>query len=147
MTVSFQHVCDLVLMRHFKPLQWLYNERDGVSNHRRLICLLNRLFRCASKETSKKKNASRHWPFVRGIHLWPVDSTHKGPVTRKMFPFDDVIMTHESCAQRHRFVFWWNYTQCIFSTKKWQFVIWLHTVRTRVRWQPLSILANKFTKL
>ena len=32
--------------------------------------------------------------FVWGIHRWPVDSTHKGPVTRKMFPFDDVIMFH-----------------------------------------------------
>ena len=30
--------------------------------------------------------------FVRGIHRWPVDFPHKGPVTRKMFPFDDVIM-------------------------------------------------------
>ena len=30
---------------------------------------------------------------VRGIHWWP----HKGPVTRKMFPFDDVIM----CTQRY----------------------------------------------
>ena len=27
--------------------------------------------------------------FVRGIHRWPVNSPHKGPVTRKMFPFDD----------------------------------------------------------
>ena len=24
---------------------------------------------------------------------WPVNSPHKGPVTRKMFPFDDVIMS------------------------------------------------------
>ena len=30
--------------------------------------------------------------FVRGIHRWPVNSPHKGPVTRKMSPFDDVIM-------------------------------------------------------
>ena len=30
--------------------------------------------------------------FVPGIHRWPVNSPHKGPVTRKMFPFDDVIM-------------------------------------------------------
>ena len=30
--------------------------------------------------------------FVRGIHRWPVDSPHKWPVTRKMIPFDDVIM-------------------------------------------------------
>ena len=31
-----------------QPLQWCYNERDGVSNHRRLDYLLNRLFRCRS---------------------------------------------------------------------------------------------------
>ena len=30
--------------------------------------------------------------FVRGIHRGPVNSPHKGPVTRKMFPFDDIIM-------------------------------------------------------
>ena len=30
--------------------------------------------------------------FVREIHWWPADSPHKGPVMRKMFPFDDVIM-------------------------------------------------------
>ena len=32
--------------------------------------------------------------FVRGIHRWPVNSPHKEPVTWKMFPFDDVIMSH-----------------------------------------------------
>ena len=30
--------------------------------------------------------------FVRGIHRGPVNFPHKRPVTRKMFPFDDVIM-------------------------------------------------------
>ena len=30
--------------------------------------------------------------FVRGIHPWPVNSLHKGPVMWQMFPFDDVIM-------------------------------------------------------
>ena len=30
--------------------------------------------------------------FARGIHRWPVNSSHKWPVTRKMFPFDDVLM-------------------------------------------------------
>ena len=29
---------------------------------------------------------------VRRINRWQVDSPHKGPVTRKMFPFDDVFM-------------------------------------------------------
>ena len=35
------------------PLQWHYNECDGISNHRRLKCLLKRLFRHRSKKTSK----------------------------------------------------------------------------------------------
>ena len=30
--------------------------------------------------------------FARGMHRWPVNPPHKGPVTQKMFPFDDVIM-------------------------------------------------------
>ena len=35
------------------PLQWRHNERDGVSNHRRLDCLLNRLYSSRSKKISK----------------------------------------------------------------------------------------------
>ena len=34
-------------------LQWLHNELDGISNHRRLNGLLNRFFRRSSKKTSK----------------------------------------------------------------------------------------------
>ena len=37
-------------------LRWRHNERDGVSNHRRLDCLLNRLFRRTSKKTSKLRD-------------------------------------------------------------------------------------------
>ena len=40
----------------------------------------------------KKHQSSASLAFVRGIHRWPVNSPLKGPVTRKMFPFDDVIM-------------------------------------------------------
>ena len=41
----------------------------------------------------RKYQSSASLAFVRGIHRWPVDSPHKGPVTRKMFPFNDVIMS------------------------------------------------------
>ena len=37
----------------WSPSQWRHNERDGVSNHRCYDCLLNRLFGCGSKKTSK----------------------------------------------------------------------------------------------
>ena len=40
----------------------------------------------------RKHQSSASLAFVRGIHRWPANSPHKGPITRKMFPFDDVIM-------------------------------------------------------
>ena len=39
-----------------------------------------------------KHQSSASLAFVRGIHRSPGNSPHKGPVTRKIFPFDDVIM-------------------------------------------------------
>ena len=40
----------------------------------------------------RKHQSSASLAFVWGIHRWPMNSQHKGPVTRKMFPLDDVIM-------------------------------------------------------
>ena len=42
----------------------------------------------------RKHQSSASLAFVRGIHRWPANSPHKWPVTRKMFPFDDVIMNY-----------------------------------------------------
>ena len=42
----------------------------------------------------RRHQSSASLAFVRGIHRWPVKSPHKGPVTPKMFPFDDVIMVN-----------------------------------------------------
>ena len=39
-----------------------------------------------------KHQSSASLAFVWGIHRGPVNSLHNWPVTRKMFPFDDVIM-------------------------------------------------------
>ena len=47
-----------------------------------------------SATVQRKHQSSVSLVFVRGIHWWLVDSLHKGPVTRKMFPFDDVIMPY-----------------------------------------------------
>ena len=69
-------------------LQRRHNERYDVWNHQHHQCLLNRLF----KHASRKHQSSASLDFVRGIHRWPLYSPHIGPVTRKMFPFDDVII-------------------------------------------------------
>ena len=47
-----------------------------------------------SDADQRKHQSSASLAFVGGIHRWPVNSPHKGPVTRKIFPFDDVIMWH-----------------------------------------------------
>ena len=39
----------------------------------------------------RKHQSCTSLAFVRGIHRGPVNSTHKWPVTRKRFSFDDVI--------------------------------------------------------
>ena len=70
------------------PLLWRHNGRNGVSNHQPYDCLLKLLFRHRSKKTSKLRVTG----LCGGIHRWPVNSPHKEPVTRNMFPFDYVIM-------------------------------------------------------
>ena len=69
-------------------LQWCHNERDSISNHQPHDCLLT----VYSDIDQRKHQSSSPLAFVQGIHWWPVNSPHKGPVTRKMFPFDDVII-------------------------------------------------------
>ena len=68
----------------------------------------------------RKHQSSTSLAFVRGIYRWPVDSPHKGSVTWKMFPFDDVIMgliqlcgsgttyqtTTQTCAYFIRYTSW-----------------------------------------
>ena len=73
-----------------KSLLWRHNGRDSVSNHQPHHCLLNRLFRRSSKKTSKLRATG----LCAGNSPGPVNSLHKWPVTRKMFPFDDVIMSN-----------------------------------------------------
>ena len=45
-----------------------------------------------SDADQSKHQSSASLAFVREIHRGPVNFPHKWPVTRKMFPFDDVIM-------------------------------------------------------
>ena len=59
-------------------------------------------------DQSGKHQSSALLAFVRGIHRGPVNSPHKCPITRKMFPFDDVIMPQRvyflqiaGCASSH----------------------------------------------
>ena len=54
-----------------------------------------------SDADERKHQSSVSLAFVWGIHRGPVNSPHKRPVTRKMFPIDDVIM-YPQCTYRDR---------------------------------------------
>ena len=114
---TFQ-ICDFIkanvsLSLKSSPLLWRHNGRDGFSNHQPDDCLLN----CTFRRRSKKHQRFALLAFVRGIHRWPVNPPHKYPVTRKMLPFDDVIMVHtDKVVSVHRnrvhTVCWWNIGHC-----------------------------------
>ena len=55
-----------------------------------------------SDADQRKYQSSASLAFVRGNHRSPVNSPHKWPVTRKKFPFDDVIMIKNDliCSDR-----------------------------------------------
>ena len=48
-----------------------------------------------SDADQRKHQSSPSLAFVLGIHRGPVNSPHKWPVTRKIFPFDGVIMQRD----------------------------------------------------
>ena len=60
-----------------------------------------------SDADQRKRQSSVSLAFMWGIHRGPVNSPHKWPVTRKMFPFDDVIMNHSSWHST-LFIYWFN---------------------------------------
>ena len=80
----------------WSTLRWHRNGRDRVSNHQPHDCLLNRLFRGRTKETSKLRVTGLCVGNSPGTGEFP----HKWPVTRKMSQFDDVIMKLEEYGKK-----------------------------------------------
>ena len=84
----FSPALSRILKSSPNTLRWRHYRRDSASIHQPHDCLLNRLFRRRSKKISKLRVTG----LCVGNSPGPVNSPHKCPVTRKMFPFDDVIM-------------------------------------------------------
>ena len=104
-SANWSTLCSLfrsVLDIYTRPLQWRHNKRSGVSNHWRLDCLLNSLFKHISKKTSK----FRVLAFVRGIHRSPMDSPHKGQYRGKwlylMTSSCNIHVMKGACGKSHQ---------------------------------------------
>ena len=73
----------------------------------------------------RKHQSSASLAFVRGIHRRPVNSPHKWPLTRKMFPFDDAIMARHGPFYFMRSAIYIGYTRgrmniCTIDARKWR---------------------------
>ena len=71
----------VIRCQHQETLHWRHNGRDCVPNYQPHDCLHQR-----------KHQSFASLAFVWGIYREPVNSPHKWPATRYMFPFDDVIV-------------------------------------------------------
>ena len=91
-SVNSHHRCPL--MRKY----WNFHYSDAIMGAMAsLITVVSIVYSCVCSGADQRKHqSSTLLAFVRGIHRWPMNSPHKGPVTRKMFPFDDVIMSMRS---------------------------------------------------
>ena len=69
----------------------------------------------------RKHQSSASLAFVSGIHRGPVNSPHKWSVTRKMFPFDDVIMTAAWFDDKIRVPY-------VYGTGTWKFTTVQHLI-------------------
>ena len=74
------------------PREYHYNDVIGSAMASQITSLTIVYSTVYSGADQRKHQSSALLAFVRGIHRGPVNSPHKGPLTRIMFPFDDVIM-------------------------------------------------------
>ena len=71
----------------------------------------------------RKLQSSGSLAFVRRIHQWPLNSPHKGPVTRNMFPWDDVTCYPWPFADEIMVTLWNSSQTCLYKFVKIQFLI------------------------
>ena len=109
-------------------LHWRHNELDGVSDHQPHDCLLTCLFRHRSKKTSKLRVTG----LCEGNSPGPANCPHKRPVTRKTFPFDDVIMRIHSTVNKSCYIvcMLWN---LVSDFMPWKCIIKHITVQYRYK--------------
>ena len=82
----------------------------------------------------RKHQSSASLAFVREIHRSPVNSPHKGPVTRKMFPFDNVII-----RQVFRMCITWDSLSLTFTVPTnilWSGHVAWRSLLTLLSWYP-----------
>ena len=85
-----------------------------------------------SDADQRKHPSSTSLAFVWGIHRGPANSPHKWPVTRKMFPFGDVIMQWEirgTCILSPMALMHISHSESCILLLRWSWVlVWVGTI-------------------
>ena len=93
------HICSAAILFGERML-WLWHYDDvimgAIASQITSLTIVYSTIYWGSDQSKHQSSASL--AFVRGIHRGPLNSPHKWPVTRKMFPFDDVIMVYFKLA-------------------------------------------------
>ena len=92
-----------------------------------------------SDTDQRKHQSSASLAFVRGIHRSPVNSRHKGPVMRKVFPFDDVIMEICLPTQPRLIQLTQHVTVMYLSSQTTNFVLYEGNKNRFDNWEPHTI--------
>ena len=104
---TYQHYCDVIM--------------GAITSQ---ITSLTIVYSTVISDADRRKHQSSvSLPFMRGIHRGPVNSSHKWPVMRKRFLFDDVIIICNLHVYRRR-----EHTgrETVYPSDKQQFPYWVH---------------------
>ena len=149
-------------MTYFTKVSWAYDPYLAKKNHSYVIMsamvsqIIDVLMVCSivcSGADQRKNPSSASLAFVTRIHRWPVNSPHKGTASRKMLPFDEVIM-----PDRRQVIIWtnagilligpWgtNFSEILidiqaFSLKK------MHLEISSAKWRPCCLGLNVLNRL
>ena len=85
-----------------------------------------------SSADQRKHQSSVSSAIVRGIHRWPVNHPDKWPVTRKIYPFDDVIMPFRYNGVQVQLYLWHSLVGC-----GW---LWLVSRPVGLHWVTLGLI-------
>ena len=105
-----------------------------------MSAMVSRLFTQPFVQAQIKKNSKlRATGLCWGIHRWPVNSPHKGPVARKMFPFHDVINNIRNLGV----IAWTRNVCCLFlSVGIWFYLRWkmYHHMTNSYHWKHRTVI-------
>ena len=113
---------------------------DSIASQITSLMIVYSTFHSGADQSKHQSSASL--AFVWEIHRWPVNFPHKWPVTRKIFPFDDVIMKWKiSCCTFHIYheLAQSSCLKCSYICKIFNIMPYVDNVQSYVTWSKGDI--------